>query len=478
MAIHWRRRFASLALVVGAHSAYASDMPELDAIDAAATRAWDGDFQLAGCDDPCACDDPRDCGVGCGDAVGCGSNIACGSGVAAPAFGGPCWSRTKLTGDWGGARTGLAASGVTLDADNTSFFFGNTRGGLRRGFEYGGHGDYVLNLDMGKLAGVPGQFWKIRAEHSFGDSVNGDTGAIIPATVLTDVPVRGSEHVYITNFLLTQALSKEFALFAGKLDTLDGDTTAYASGRGKTQFSNMAMVADLAPLVMFPYSSLGAGFVIMRDLQPIYTFTVINSTDTTRTSGFDELFNDGATLISFLRLPTGFFGKPGHQGFGASWSSKNFVSLGQDPRVILPDVPIARQSDSWSLFWNCDQALVVDPANPQRHWGFFGRAGIADEQTSVIRYFLSAGVGGASPHASRPGDTWGVGWYHVGLSDEIGPLLVQALGPLRDGDGIELFYNAEVTPWCHVTPDFQVIVPSRENVNAALVAGVRANIDF
>lgn len=35
-----------------------------------------------------------------------------------------------------------------------------------------------------------------------------------------------------------------------------------------------------------------------------------------------------------------------------------------------------------------------------------------------------------------------------------------------------------MTPWCHVTPDLQVIVPGRDVVDASLIAGVRANVDF
>ncbi len=441
-------------------------------LDGPAAGACERSLELVSWDDcaapPCAC----------GDSVDCGDACACGAAVTAPAFGGPLLERTKLTGDWLGARSSLAASGVTLDADSTSFYFGNTRGGLRRDFEYGGHSDYIFNIDSGKLGLIEGQFWKIRAEHHYGDSINRDTGAIVPVTVLTDLPVRDSEHIYLTNVLLTQALSENFALFAGKLDTLDGDPTAFAAGRGKTQFSNMALVADLAPLLMFPYSSLGCGFSVLRDLQPIWTFSVLNPTDTTRTSGFDELFNDGVTLTSMLRLPTQFFDRPGHQLVGFAWSSKDFISLGQDPRVILPDVPIARQSDSWSLFWNCDQYLVVAPDNPQLGWGYFARAGIADDQASSIEYFLSAGLGGASPLPTRPADTWGVGWYHIGLSDKIGPIIQTVFGPVGDGDGVELFYNMAVTPWCHVTPDLQVIMPGRELVDEALVVGLRANLDF
>jgi porin len=47
-----------------------------------------------------------------------------------------------------------------------------------------------------------------------------------------------------------------------------------------------------------------------------------------------------------------------------------------------------------------------------------------------------------------------------------------------DEQGVEVFYNVGVTPWCHITPDIQVVVPSRERVPTPLVFGLRAKVDF
>ncbi|WP_149753140.1 carbohydrate porin [Rubripirellula obstinata] len=54
---------------------------------------------------------------------------------------------------------------------------------------------------------------------------------------------------------------------------------------------------------------------------------------------------------------------------------------------------MARSSDSWSLYWNTDQYLSVDRSDPSRGWGYFARAGIADDNTNPLSYFLSAGLG-------------------------------------------------------------------------------------
>jgi porin len=398
---------------------------------------------------------------------------------AGPAYGG-CWrERTKLTGDWCGRRTCWAENGVTADLDHTYFYFGVADGGLEQNSKFGGHGDYLFNFDLGKLGVQEGLFLKIRAEHRFGESISRDTGTLLPPTVAADLPLPFSEDLYLTNFLFTQALSENFALFAGKMDILDGDANDFAHGRGKTQFSNLAFVANpIALRTANVYSTLGAGFVVLQDLQPLFTFSVLNATDTTRTIGFEDLFENGATVLGELRVPTYFFGMPGHQLVGGLWTSRNIVSLGQDPWVILPDVPIARQSDAWSAYWNFDQYLSLYSDSPTAGWGVFGRWGVADDNSNPLEWFLSFGIGGNSPLCGREADTFGIGYYYAATSDELGPLVQTLLGPIGDGQGVELFYNYQVAPWVHLTPDLQVLDPARDNVDTALVLGLRGKIDF
>lgn len=128
--------------------------------------------------------------------------------------------------------------------------------------------------------------------------------------------------------------------------------------------------------------------------------------------------------------------------------------------------------------WNFDQYLYVDPCNAARGWGVFGRAGLADNDTNPIEWFLSFGVGGSSMFRGRQADTFGVGWYYSGTSSELAPDLAMALGGIGDGQGVEMYYNIAVTPWLQITPDVQFIMPARETVDTATVVGVRARVIF
>ena len=407
---------------------------------------------------------------GCSDDGGCGEDLF---GCISPL------TSSQLSGDWFGNRTSLAESGIAFESYLTQFSMGVVSGGLDRSGRYAGHGDYIANIDGGKLLGMEGMFIKLRAEHRFGESMSGTTGALLPSNVAASLPAADSDALYLTNVLFTQMFSETFGVFAGKLDTFDGDQNAFASGRGIRQFSNIGLVNTAVALRTVPYSTLGAGFVILDKGAPVFTFTALNATDTARTSGFDELFNDGIVLVPELRLPTNFFNLPGHQLFGGTWSSRNYVGLNQDPRIILPTVPVARQSDSWSLYYNFDQFLFVDKNDPTKGWGLFGRAGLADPSTNPIAWFLSAGIGGNSMIPGRSNDTFGAGFYYSGTSSKVGQLLAVALGgPIGDGYGTELFYNIAVTKWFNLTADAQFITPAQQNTDSSVLLGMRGVISF
>jgi len=389
------------------------------------------------------------------------------------------WLRTtpQLTGDWFGLRSHLVDQGATLQADITNFSVGNLGGGVDQNFDFAGHGDYVLNLDGGKLGLREGLFVKLRAEHRYGETIVEDVGCFISPTLIADLPVFGSDQIYLTNVMMTQSLSDSVALFAGKMDTLDGDANAFAHGRGKTQFSNMAFVFNPIVSATVPYSTLGAGIVILRDAEPLLTFSLLNSTDTTGTSGFSELFRDGVLLSASLRIPTWLFARPGHQLVGATWNGRTYSTL-DEAYIHYPEVVIPTTRGSWSLFWNMDQTLMLYDEQSDRGWGPFARAGIADDETSPLAWFLSAGLGGNSPLVGRPNDTFGAGYYYGGTSHRIGPLITSQFGAIGDGQGFECYYNCQMTPAVRLTPDVQYLVPALSSIDPSWILGLRGQFNF
>jgi carbohydrate-selective porin OprB len=66
------------------------------------------------------------------------------------------WTRSALSGDWGGLRSALDRNGVTFTFNYTNDFLANVRGGIGRGAVGLGVFQPALDLDLGKLAGWDG----------------------------------------------------------------------------------------------------------------------------------------------------------------------------------------------------------------------------------------------------------------------------------------------------------------------------------
>lgn len=104
---------------------------------------------------------------------------------------------------------------------------------------------------------------------------------------------------------------------------------------------------------------------------------------------------------------------------------------------------------------------------------------------------ISAGISGNAMLKTRPKDTFGIGYYHLKLSDSA----IFGFLDIDDENGGEIWYNAEITPWLHITADIQVvdtalgqagrgIIPpgflaiSLPDSNIAWIYGLRTRIQF
>jgi len=398
-----------------------------------------------------------------------------------PDYTGKLWTRPALTGDWGGLRTKMAEKGITLSVDNTTTYQSVLDGGRDEDDEFGGSLDYEIHLDFQKMGLWPGAFVRLFAETQYGDFVNSDTGAALATNTDGLFPLADEDKTTLTSVIFYQFLSEWFGIFLGKIDTLDGDTNEFAGARGKDQFLNMNFVFNPVTLRTSPYSALGGGFlVVLPKDRGLFSVAVLDANGQPDVVGFDDAFDDGTVFSGELRLNTKLFGLPGHQLFGATWSSKDFTLLDQDVRLLLlelittGEITLDKKDESWSFYYNFDQYLYTEKADPEQGVGLFGRFGMADAETSPIETFYSIGIGGKGIIPGRDRDTFGIGYFYVGLSDD----LPNPFNILDDSQGWELFYNIEVTPWLHITPDFQIIDPSLERVDTAYIAGVRVKIDL
>jgi porin len=108
--------------------------------------------------------------------------------------------------------------------------------------------------------------------------------------------------------------------------------------------------------------------------------------------------------------------------------------------------------------------------------GIFGRFGWADRDSNPIERFYSIGIGGRGIIPGRDRDSFGVGYYYQEVSNQVSDF-VATIADLDDGQGGEIWYSIELTPWMHLTLDFQVI-ESTGPFDTAIVGGLRGKVDF
>ena len=389
--------------------------------------------------------------------------------------------RSTLTGDWWGVRDILFAHGVAFDVSLTQLYQGVTTGGKERDFDYGGKLDCYVNIDGGKAGLWPGFSVTTHVETRYGNDVNEIDGMFSLANFNMAFPKGENSGTGVTALKLTQRLFDHLLLIAGKINTLDDFRLNYTGGNGLDRFMNSAVVANVINGRTIPYSTYGAGFAVFADQGPEFTFLVRDPDNHPTTTDLNKLFAQGALLTGSLRLPVAPFGLPGTHVFGGNWSSRHYTSLDPSDWENVPGqgLPAPEESGSWAIWYNADQTLWINPANTNQWLGAFEMSGLSDGNPNSVRWNVTVGLGAGGLVHGRKHDTMGVAYFHIGVSDEVKDLLASQPGlAQRDEQGVDLYYNAALSPWCHLTADLQVAQPSTKAYDTAVLAGIRLKIDF
>jgi porin len=405
--------------------------------------------------------------------------------LATPDYSGSLWTRSTLTGDWGGARNTLAKKGITFNASVTQIYQGNFTDGST-GDEYwrnSGTADYEMDLDFGKLGLWPGGFLKVRGMSGYRKSLNPVAGALMPVNSDALFPWPNGNYTGLTDFLFAQFLSEHFGLLAGKMNTLSGDANEFAHDY-KTQFLNTAFLINPVTFRTCPYSSVGTGAILLNKVAT-FNFLVMDTEGSAIKSGNKTVMHNGTTVAAELRFKTCILNLPGHQDFGGTWSNKKFNDLDQDPRTSLSQIlvpgrgiPLKTYKDSWCFFYNMDHYLYLKEGTKDQGFGVFARYGVSDGKANPIKYFASFGIGGKGLIPGRCQDTFGVGYYHAWLSNQIPSIAYKTLLNGNEQGG-ELYYNIYLTPWVQLTPDLQIIESADKRVdNTVIVGGLRMQLNF
>jgi porin len=393
------------------------------------------------------------------------------------------WEREKVFGDMYGLRSDLAKHGISLDFRLSQFNQSVTSGGVNTNNAYGGKFDYFLNVDAEKLGLTKGLRMIMHAETQFGNSINGDAGAFAFPNTSMIYPLPGYRGTAITGLFLEQALNKNLALAFGKINALDLWTMVYPStGAGVDGFTNLNMISPALPWLRWVnLSQMGGGALVMTDdgqfQGGVLAFDAQNSTTT---SGFNDLFDKGTGFLGLWKFFFDVNGKPGSLLFAGGTSTRDYDSLEASDWGFVPGVGLVgeKKNREWTAAVCYDQVFWQCPGNDKQNMRLFTGCSLSDGNPSFGRWGGFASVEGLGLVPNRANDRMGVGGFYNQLSSEFKDLTSKVGIEQENIWGTELYYNAEITPSFHLTPNLQFVNNQNQSDSTAVIVGLRAVIDF
>jgi porin len=399
------------------------------------------------------------------------------------------FERPALTGDWGGVRQDWADHGFTIDMTLTTVAQRVVSGGVDVDSAWGGSVDAVFKFDLMRMGILPGAIVTMRVESRQGQSVNSDTGQVLPANLDAFIPLteRPDEAIpiAITELNYTQFLSESLALLAGKVQTLDGDANEFASGRGRSQFMNLSLVENPVGLITVPYSTLAAGAIWLPSARVKVSSLVMDHADSSTTSGLNG-GGAGKVWVTEADFQYAVDALPGGMNLGGMYAFDGDYNEIGGLLTFTPGIGVgpSSRSHSWAAFWSGWQYLrtespppaVIDTSDGRpdvEGLGLFARFGVADEDTNPFNWSGSLGVGARGLVRDRHDDTCGLGYFRSDLQQPA-TITVSALGD--HSEGVEAYYEYMLTHAASLTLDTQWLTSPFNGTDDDYLVGLRLNV--
>jgi porin len=424
-----------------------------------------------------------------------------------------------------GLRSALSPYGISIAIQETSEILGNPLGGARRGVDYDGLTQAILQLDTQRGFGWYGGLFNVSALQIHGRNLSADNLYSLQTAsgIEADRATRLWELWYDQKFLDEDRLDIKIGQQSVDQEFIVNPNGAY--------FINTMFGWPVTPSYdlpgggpAYPLSAPGIRFRY-RPVNPLAILVGVFSGSPARTNEGDaQQANASGTSFPLNRGPLVFVelqysypsiggmaypgeGAPlGHTyRIGAWFDNERFddQSLGTDG-LSLADansngVPLPHHGD-YSLYAVADQMVWRDQTNPNRSVSVFGRAmGTPQGDRNLIDYSFNGGVVYHAPFPNRPDDTvgLGMGYAHVSNGAQAYDRAAAAYNatapsgsyfPIQSSETfIEATYQYQVYPWWQMQPDAQYVFRpggsvtnpyTGARVKNELVLGLRTNVLF
>jgi len=419
------------------------------------------------------------------------------------------WDRDTMLGDLGGVRTRLENFGIKFGLMEQEELWGTVSGGLAAGPAYDGLTTMSVNLDLEKMVGWTGASIFANAYQIHGLGPEGNVGALqllssieaTPSTRLFDLYIDQKLFGGVLDIRIGQGgINDEFMLSTGAAVLLNSSFgfPAWEAINLPSGAPNYPLAAPFARITVTP-DQTWTGMLAIFDGNPAGPGT--NNPQVRDASGTLFRVQDPALVVGEVWYSVNqgqdAKGLPGRYKLGFVYHFGRFYDQEFDT-VGIPlasplsnGLPKLRQHD-YALYAVADQTIW--PTGKDTGVGLFGQimGGPGDRNLVNISAFGGVNWKGAIP--GREADTLAVGFAYVGIGSHATNFANQQalLGTGAPSQGsetvLEATYQAQVTGWLQVQPDFQYVINPgagftpvngvRTKIPNATVLGLRGTLTF
>ncbi len=431
-----------------------------------------------------------------------------------------------LLGDMFGLRGALSRYGISIALQETSEVLGNVTGGIRRGADYDGLTQMIVQLDTQRAFGWYGGLFNVSALQIHGRNLSADNlGSLQTASgIEANRATRLWELWYDQKFLAEDRLDIRVGQQSADQEFIVNPNGAYFVN---TMFGWPVVPSyDLpgggpayplsAPAIRLRYKPNNAVSMLLGLFSGSPANDSQGDPQQSNGSGTTFPFHRGALVIAELQFAYPALGSMvepdagaplGHiYRIGAWFDSKSFDDLRYDnagQSLASPSsagVPLAHHGNT-SFYAVADQMVWRQSDNPNRSVSVFGRImGTPQGGRNLIDYSFNGGVVYHYPFDGRPDDTVGLGFGYAHVSPRASGYDRDAAAynlnvspgyylPIRGSETfVEATYQYQARPWWQLQPDVQYVFhpgggienPAKpgERVKNELVLGLRTNILF
>ena len=195
------------------------------------------------------------------------------------------------------------------------------------------------------------------------------------------------------------------------------------------------------------------------------------------------MFDDTAVLL-FWREYFDIFDNPGNVTFALGGSTKAYGQLEESSWLlgststesfVFPNgFKEEKNSGAWAFTTYLNQVLWQDGPKGDRNILLYTGFGVGPNNPGLTSFSIFGTLEATGFFNFRPKDKIGVGGFYNNLADALTETAKLLRSPIENNtSGSEVYYNAEIVPWMHLTANIQFINSATKSADTSIIPGLR-----